>query len=274
MDLGADTWQTFRRITLPDDRDRAGRGRACSPSRCRSTRSSSRPSRRARARRRCRSGSSRTTRGRTSCRSSTSRRSSSWCSRSSRSTSPRGSRPIRPPSRARAAGSRTTSARPQPTGHLTPCAAASATAGIRTARRASMTAHAGTSVRARSGPTAPAVESLSEECPVRRSPGAQCPDERLAATYPGRSGRASHRRLWSGARYLLRVVLELEQAARAAEPVGLPSYSNESVGGRRVDLHAADGIDRDGHASPPWLVGTPDWWEYTAPDARHGRSRR
>ena len=40
MDLGADTWQTFRHVTLPVLADRAARRRRCSPSRCPSTRSS------------------------------------------------------------------------------------------------------------------------------------------------------------------------------------------------------------------------------------------
>ena len=38
MDLGADGWQTFRFVTLPDDLDRAHLRRRCSRSRSRSTR--------------------------------------------------------------------------------------------------------------------------------------------------------------------------------------------------------------------------------------------
>ena len=46
-DLGADTWQTFRLVTLPGHADGAAGRARCSPSRSRSTRSSSRSSRRA-----------------------------------------------------------------------------------------------------------------------------------------------------------------------------------------------------------------------------------
>ena len=53
-------WQTFRCVTLPEHAHRAGRRRACWPSRSPSTRSSSPRSRSAPATRRCRSGSSTT----------------------------------------------------------------------------------------------------------------------------------------------------------------------------------------------------------------------
>src|SRR6185503_14581305 len=46
---------------------------------------------------------------------------------------------------------------------------------------------------------------------------------------------------------LLRIVLELEQAALPAEPVGLAVVLVRQQRGRRVDLHAADGIDLGRH---------------------------
>src|SRR5262245_23551993 len=76
---------------------------------------------------------------------------------------------------------------------------------------------------------------------------------RLAATYlaVGSGTRrwlpALHRRLVLGVDETLRVVLELEQAAAAAEPVHLAVVLDRQHAGVGVDLHAADGIDLDGH---------------------------
>ena len=67
-DLGADTWITFRRITMPGMRSALHPAR-CRRSPCRSTRSSSRSSPPAPARRRSRSGCSPRCSGRRSCRS-------------------------------------------------------------------------------------------------------------------------------------------------------------------------------------------------------------
>ena len=85
MDLGADVFQTFRYVTFPPSGRRCSPA-PCSPSRCPSTRSSSRRSPRAPACRPCRSGSSPTCPGPTRPRWSTWSRPSSSSGRSCRSS--------------------------------------------------------------------------------------------------------------------------------------------------------------------------------------------
>ena len=54
---------------------------------------------------------------------------------------------------------------------------------------------------------------------------------------------------------VLPVVLELEQTALAAEPVGRALVLLGQQRGRGIDLHPAHGILRDGHRVPPFGVG-------------------
>src|SRR5262245_18837840 len=89
----------------------------------------------------------------------------------------------------------------------------------------------------------------SEECPVR-------PADRSVAgpAYPRLISRRARPRIARSHRGLIvvreepaRVVLELEQTALAAEPVGPTLVLERQQAGRGIDLHPAHRIDLDRH---------------------------
>ena len=87
--------------------------------------------------------------------------------------------------------------------------------------------------------------------PLRGVPGPRPPPRSLSgAPYPRltwRCARGLHRRLVVRREVAAGVLLEVQQAALAAEPVGDALVLEREQAGGGVDLHPADGIDRDGH---------------------------